>query len=134
MGSDQVTLTSFLLPIECMLKSQFTHLVWSYKAIAYTSSLWCQGISIVCLQSKSWRWLLVKTKKASSTLKVTNLLDVLFDKMFGPLNIAELVFWKKKTSASNCSLWDSEDKVNERSIYSWDLLTRDPLAERFSWC
>lgn len=64
---NHVTLTSSSLPTKPTI--QLTYSVWSYKVIPYISVLWCQGLLVICLQSGSWRWLLMETKTAFSTSK-----------------------------------------------------------------
>ena len=51
--------------------------------------LWCQSLSMICLQSGSWQWLFAETKNASTIPEATSLLKVLFDKVLKLLDVLD---------------------------------------------
>ena len=64
--------------------------------------------------------------------KATDLLEVLFDKVLKPLDAVGSALWKRKTSASNCPLWDGGGEVSRPRMRLETYLT-NPTAWRSSW-
>lgn len=55
--------------------------------------------------------LLVGIIVVASCREATNLFEVVFNKVFEPLDTVGLALWKRKTSVSNCLLLDSVNEV-----------------------